>query len=175
MTDSIHWEESSAPLLRQGEILRGCVVPIILNEVTEELQVQKRDLIMVTQSCDLQKAQDLQPVALCPVFSTSEWDKVLPEARVKNQWDNVAKKRRPSIHLLPPLPDDPIRLAVDLRQIYSLTFRYVREHATALGTRLRLKSPYREDFSHDFGAFYSRVAVPRPGDPDWIAVTPPAL
>jgi hypothetical protein len=153
----------------QGELLPGCRVFVAPEEIVPDekqlVEFQARDLIIVTQSCDLQKARDQDPIALCPVFPRSVWETMDATLR-KGEWKRVEKKQRLGIHLLPPFPDDSEQLAVDLRQIYSVSARYLRKHTAGLGERRRLRSPFREDFSQVFGAFYSRVALPRPGDPD---------
>ena len=51
-------------------------------------------------------------------------------------------------------------LVVDFREIYSLPYKYLEEHATGLGQRWRLKSPFLEHFSQAFARFYMRVGLP---------------
>jgi hypothetical protein len=168
VTESIHWEDGSTPSPRQGEILRKCLVPVLPEDIVfgtpTTIDFEERDLITVTQSCDLKDMSDTDDVALCPVHSMSAWEEMDPQFARKNEWENVRKKRRKGIYLLPPLPGDSRGLVVDFRGIVSLSARYVRKHAAELGTRHRLKSPFREDFSGEFGAFFSRVALP--GDDD---------
>ena len=49
---------------------------------------------------------------------------------------------------------------VDFREIYSLPFEYLVKHATELGPRWRLKSPFLEHFSQAFARFFMRVGLP---------------
>lgn len=51
-------------------------------------------------------------------------------------------------------------LVVDFRQIYSLPYEYILKHATELGSRCRLKSPYLEHFSQAFAKLFMRVGLP---------------
>jgi hypothetical protein len=169
VTESIHWEEGSTSTPRQGEILPACLVPILPEEFGVDrgpmtIECEERDLITLTQSCDLRDSEEAGLLALCPILSTRALEEKDRKFARKGFWEEVRKKRHEGLYLLEPLPGDSSPLMVDFREIISLSARYVRKRAATLGTRHRLKSPFREDFSSAFGAFYSRVALPRPGE-----------
>lgn len=73
------------------------------------------------------------------------------------------KGRTEGLHLLAS-PENPENnreaLVVDLRQIYTLPYEYLLKHATDLGSRWRLKSPYLEHFSQAFARLFMRVGLP---------------
>ena len=61
----------------------------------------------------------------------------------------------------PLAPEDNRRaLVVDFREIYSLPHDYLIDHATRLGPRWRLMSPFLEHFSQAFARFFMRVGLP---------------
>jgi hypothetical protein len=70
------WEEVSGSALLQGDLLRDCVVPIMPanfepphdDEAGEyRFTAEIYDLIVVTQSCDLEQNK-VPVVATCPIF-----------------------------------------------------------------------------------------------------------
>jgi hypothetical protein len=88
---------------------------------------------------------------------------VNPGFAKKGRWNEVLKGRVEGLHLLasPAAPDDSHQaLVVDFREIYSLPYAYLAAHATRLGPRWRLRSPYLEHFSPAFARFFMRVGLP---------------
>lgn len=61
--------------------------------------------------------------------------------------------------------DNQLALVVDFRQIFSLPVHYLKRHASSLGDRRRLKSPYLEHFSQSFARFFMRIGLPLPIPP----------
>jgi len=49
---------------------------------------------------------------------------------------------------------------VNFREIVNLPVVYLRQHATGLGDRYRLQSPFLEHFSQAFARFFMRVGLP---------------
>ena len=160
------WTSVDEAILAQGDYLPGCRVPVFpldfdrAERTTAELD--KADLIIVTQSCDLSNLK-VGFVALCLMHSISRFEEVNPNFKKKGQWEQVRKGRVEGLHLLAS-PDEPKNnreaLVVDYRQIYSLPFSYLTRHATALGDRRRLQSPFLEHFSQAFARFFMRVGLP---------------
>jgi hypothetical protein len=160
------WTGVDEASLAQGDYLPGCRVPVFpLDFDTAErttAELDKADLIIVTQSCDLSNLK-VGFVALCPIHSISRFEEVNPNFKKKGQWEHVRKGRVEGLHLLAS-PVDPadnrLALVVDFRQIYSLPFSYLTGHAKALGNRHRLQSPFLEHFSQAFARFFMRVGLP---------------
>lgn len=84
MTIEPFWVQINESTLRQGDYLPGCLVPIPVfdpttfgekdNETKDvEIDVQEFDLIVVTQSCDLDNKK-VNQVILCPIFPIVEYE-----------------------------------------------------------------------------------------------------
>lgn len=161
------WSVVNGPSLAQGDILPGCLLPVLLEEplpsdTPYEQDVLSARLIVVSQSCDLENNK-LVFVALCPVQTISEFQSQNPEFASKAKWEEVRKGRRDALHLLasPESPDSNMAAyVVNFGHIVSLPLAYLTEHANALGERWRLKSPYLEHFSQAFARFFMRVGLP---------------
>jgi hypothetical protein len=160
------WVEADGELLRQGDHLPRCLVPVFGSDVgtagTHEVVADEYDLIVVTQSCDLEQRK-VRLVATCPIFTIPEFETVNPAFAKKGRWNEVLKGRVEGLHLLasPIVPENNRdALVVDFREIYSLPFDYLALHANQLGARWRLRSPYLEHFSQAFARFFMRVGLP---------------
>lgn len=172
MTVEPFWIKVSEENLRQGDYLPDCLVPIPIFDPDNfsknpegqaiDVEVRELDLIVLTQSCDLEN-QKAQFVALCPIYPIVEFEKVNPDFTRKGKWNDVRRGRLEGLHLLAsPLAPSNNRdaLVVDFRQIYSLPFAYLIEHAEKIGSRWRLQSPFLEHFSQTFARFFMRVGLP---------------
>jgi len=162
------WTPARGAALAQGDLLPDCLVPVFLAEpdllsVETAAQILKRaQLIVVTQSCDLEN-RGVEFVALCPIHTLYEFEAWNPEFTKKGQWENVRKGRIEGLHLLASAeqPDDNrAALVVDFGQIVSVPFAYLAKHADSLGQRWRLDSPFLEHFSQAFARFFMRVGLP---------------
>ena len=96
-----------------------------------DLPLVQADLIVVTQSCDLEN-HNVQFVALCPIHTLEAFEAINPEFRRRGQWESVRKGRVEGLHLLGS-PTDPDNnrdaLVVDFGHIVSLPFEYLDHHA----------------------------------------------
>lgn len=161
------WIQVASDLLAQGDLLRNCFVPVFPPDFgttlsPQEVPVATANLIVVTQSCDLE-SRKVALVALCPIHSLSEFEASNPDFTKKGAWEEVRQGRREGLHLLPSptLPQNNREaLVVDFRQIISLPLAYLMSHARDLGSRWRLQSPYLEHFSQAFARFFMRVGLP---------------
>ncbi len=156
--------------IEQGDILEGCPVfqpPDDLTvKATEELSTatfmwNERDVIVMTQSCDLVKGQEkgVDDVLVCVIWKRSELTGHL--AKIEGMED-ARKGRLPACHLLAASEvsgfEREVRV-VDFRKVYSLPVGFVRKRA-AMCKRLRLLPPYREHLSQSFARFFMRVGLP---------------
>jgi len=161
------WEATSGADLRQGELLPLCPVPVVQEKPvadapTQTVPIRRYNLIIVTQSCDLDQ-QKARLVALCPIFPITRFEEINEEMKRKGRWEEVRKGRVEGLHLLasPTNPtDNRESLVVDFREIYSLPFELLVQHALDIGQRWQLKSPYLEHFSQAFARFFMRVGLP---------------
>ena len=119
-------------------------------------------LIVMTQSCDLVTAKT-GLVALCTVYTITDFESANPAFAKKGAWEEVRKGRREGLYLLAS-PTNPTisreALVVNFRELVSLPVGYLRNHATSLGERWRLQSPFVEHFSQAFARFFMRVGLP---------------
>lgn len=161
------WKSAADTTLRQGEYLVNCPVPILkemplLHSPTQAVEVKVYDLIIVTQSCDLEQGK-AQFVALCPIFPLDVYEAINPELKAKGRWEQVRKGRVEGLHLLssPTNPENNREaLVVDFGEIHSLPFDLLVNHAQKVKPRWRLKPPYLEHFSQAFARFFMRVGLP---------------
>ena len=167
-TTTLWWEMVEGPSLLQGDWLSGCFVPVIPadfdpgNTEEPEILVEVRNVIVLTQSCDLEN--DKAPfIAVCPIHTLSEWEAINPEYKKKGSWERVRQGRVEGLHMLAGLSgpqDNHDSLVVDFRQIYSLPIGYLKSHAERSGSRPRLRSPFLEHFAQAFARFFMRVGLP---------------
>lgn len=169
------WTPINEPVLRQGDLLPGCSIPEFPPDFALEaktalvVQVDQADLIVITQSCDLEHG-GLSLVAMCPVWSIPAFEAAQaaqggsrPGKASRDFWNNVRKGRSSTLHLLasPTNPADArSALVVDFRAIYSLPNAYLTRHAEQAGDRWRLRSPFLEHFSQAFARSFMRVGLP---------------
>lgn len=167
MTIEPFWDKTEGPTLRQGDYLWRCLVPRFSpsfseNSEIQEVEVREFDLIILTQSCDLENKK-ARLVALSPIYLISKFEQANPDYAKKGRWEEVRRGRVEGLHLLAS-PDNPANnreaLVVDFREIYSLPYEYLVKHATELGSRWRLKSPFLEHFSQGFARLFMRVGLP---------------
>jgi hypothetical protein len=160
------WIGVNEVALRQDDYLPHCLVPVFSPDQiatdTQDVAVDDFDLILLTQSCDLEQ-QKVRLVAACPIYPVAEFEAANPTFARKGRWNEVLKGRVEGLHLLA-APTDPANnreaLVVDFREIYSLPFGYFAARAAQLGPRWRLRSPYLEHFSQAFARFFMRVGLP---------------
>ena len=163
------WSKVTGKTLAQGDLLTGCLVPQFAADfgtggegAAETLAVGEQNLVIVTQSCDLENSK-VELVAMCPAYTLDEFEAHNPKFKTKGHWELVRKGRLEGLHLLGN-PDDPENnrgsLVVDFGQIFSLPPAYLEKKAEMAGERLRLDSPYLEHFSQAFARYFMRVGLP---------------
>ena len=171
-----YWDRVSGevhPLLAQGDYLPECLVPDIgpdfapegvaagdVIDAKEAVDVRAYDLIIVTQSCDLENKR-APLVALCPIYGLREFE--AKNASMKGKWNEVRKGKIEGLHLVSSFdkPSKPTECqVVNFREVYSLPVSYLERRATRLSERWRLSSPFLEHFSQGFARFFMRVGLP---------------
>jgi hypothetical protein len=161
------WVGIQSADLAQGDLLPACYVPDFppdfgSRDVGNEVQISEADLIVVTQSCDLENKK-VAFVALCPINTVTVFEQFNPIFKKKGVWEEVRQGRREGLYLVPS-PEHPesshAALVIDFRQIISLPVGYVTAHASRAGPRWRLQSPYLEHFSQALARFFMRVGLP---------------
>ena len=161
------WRSISGIDLMQGDILDYCAIALVpdgfsLASDSNEIQVETRRLIVMTQSCDLSNNKSTY-AALCPVFTLPELQQVNPRLAQRGKWEEIRRAKIEGLYMLPSVTDPAINrdaLVVDFRMIVSLPIGYLSRHAGELVGRPRLQSPYVEHFSQSFARFFMRVGLP---------------
>ncbi|MEZ2278875.1 MAG: hypothetical protein ACBR12_18395 [Microcoleus sp.] len=138
------WVQVNESTLRQGDYLPGCLVlipvfdPINFGKNSEiqdvQIELNELDLIILTQSCDLDSKKVAQ-VVLCAIYPISEFEENNEAFKKKGKWNEVLRGRIEGLHLLasPANPDNNKEaLVVDFREIQTLPYEYVLKHASNL-------------------------------------------
>jgi hypothetical protein len=157
--------------LEQGDILLSCPVFLIPPAALQDpdkhpVTVQRQNVIVMTQSCDLAMRADgkcaVEDVILSPVYTRAELSghKVYGKSQ---GWEEARKGRHAGYHVLNlcNIPSHELDcLLVDLRRVFTLSVELVRDLAGKHSPRLRLLPPYREHLSQSFARFFMRVGLP---------------
>ena len=121
-----------------------------------EGKVREYDVIVVTQSCDLEKGK-IETVLVCPVISIDKFD------QSKDNKEKIRRGFMPGYHMLNSCALDgftsPIKI-VSIRQVFGLPFDYIQNMASHSRPRLRLLPPYREHLAQAFARFIMRIGLP---------------
>jgi len=159
--------------IKQGDILENCPVLILPSELTlessghtdypYEVPFEGRDVIVVSQTCDMVKGQEtISEVLLCTIWKMSDFEPENPMSKKEN-WEHARKGRMPGFHVLNMCDLHGFKRdfsIVDFRRAHSLPLDFVRKIAVKLGKRIRLLPPYREHLSQAFARFFMRVGLP---------------
>jgi len=91
------WIAVNEPTLRQGDWLPRCLVPtfgpqFVADGSPQEMAAHEFDLIVVTQSCDLEQRK-VRLVACIPIFGVAEFEATNPAFARKGRWNDVLKGR----------------------------------------------------------------------------------
>ena len=90
-----------------------------------------------------------------PIYSLSEFEAVnsaFAQGALERGPERPSRGPAPAASLTA-LDDNRQALVVDFREIYSLSYDYLTNHASRLGSRWRLKFPFLEHFSQAFAQF----------------------
>lgn len=154
--------------ISQGDIIENCPVVIIPptgdidggDEI--EVTIQKIDVIVMTQACDLEQG-NVNDVILCGIAKASEVRTKSGKKPDAGFFKGVKDGKNVSLHLLNEYHNDFLSCehrVVDLRQLYSLPLDTLKVIANNRGNRLRLLPPYREHLSQAFARVFMRVGLP---------------
>jgi hypothetical protein len=155
--------------IEQGDIFEHCPVFLPPDDLadhdlnTAEFRWEERDLIVLSQTCDLVKGREkVIDVLLCAVWNRSEFTSGhLATAR---GMEDARRGSLPGFHIIAanegPMSFEREVRVVDFRRVYSLPISFLRRFATDQEDHLRLLPPYREHLSQAFARFFMRVGLP---------------
>jgi hypothetical protein len=161
------WSRVAGEHLAQGDYLPDCPVPVFpvdygKTEGDSSVGVRHVDLIVVTQSCDLENKK-VTLVAMCPIWTIEQLKKVDEKFGKADRLEEIRKGKFEALHMLSSTETAAnnwdVRI-VDFREIHSLPVQFLGSHARKLEMRWRLRSPYLEHFSQAFARFFMRVGLP---------------
>lgn len=153
--------------LHQGDILRN--FPIAMVQAVRSADgkpnvfIETRDVIVLTQTCDLPKAAQtsvlLAQLVSYDQFCVDNGPEVQGEKYRKKLVENVLQ---PFFLLRPSEHDDSFPWSiVSFRDLHVAPKEEVQLFAASLGDgRMRLDSPYREHLSQSYARFMMRVGLP---------------
>ncbi len=164
--------------ISQGDIIEDCPVVIIppkgdIDDGDEiEATIQKIDVIVMTQACDLEQGK-VTDVILCGVANVNEIRTQKGKLADRGYLKEIKNGRVVSLHLLDKYDNEVLSCehrVVDLRQLYSLPLDTLKAFAKKRGNRLRLLPPYREHLSQAFARVFMRVGLPSDIDVEKIKI-----
>ena len=175
MPDSPDWYEvTQGSELLQGDLLRDCPIPRVRGlehwplraGQPLEVDIDREDVIIVSQSCDLANDK-IDDVVLAQVL---DWAVACRElirqgntfARSRNFRRALVAGNIPSLSLLHKHDRVPMLgwSIVDFHRLFVLPKPVVLAVARAAGPRLRLRSPYREHLAQALARYFMRVGLP---------------
>jgi hypothetical protein len=160
--------------IEQGDLLNNFPIlkpPISLIEAAAEHSDLEPDapyleynVIVLTQSCDLEFMPDYGIVILCPRYD-------LRKARTRkgnrlynnNGWNHLRRGQYIGSHLINSCNMKDYEFfyqVVDFQTIFTVPYSHVREVANNQGNRVRLLPPYREHLAQAFARQFMRIGLP---------------
>lgn len=154
--------------IQQGDFFFSCPVIVSTSKITEDAeltidaQVDDYDVIVMSQSCDLEHDK-LDAALVCPTWVLSEVAKAIPRFANAKDCEAVRQGNVPGFHMLNAcklegFTTSEVRL-VSFRQIFSVPLNYLK-HRAKDRPRLRLLPPYREQLAQAFARYFMRVGLP---------------
>ena len=156
--------------MQQGDIIEH--VPIFQPKTLETewpqphavFDWEERDIVILTQSCDLVKGREkTNTVLACAVWTQSDLEAHSSQLVTPRSLEDLRRGNLPAFHMLAAcdIPD----MVRDLRIVafqtpVSLPVAFARSMAEIDPDRLRVLPPYREHLSQAFARYFMRVGLP---------------
>jgi len=165
-TSSTWYRLSDSSILEQGDILFG--FPLLTARYDEQktsatVDQESLDLIVLTQSCDLENGKVTRILA-APIVSLSDW--LLENPFDLDRLEEIRRGFDTSLYLLPSWPSGPKELekdrVVDFGHLQTIEAAQVNQFIGGLTKRERvtLVSPALEHFSQAVARSFMRVGLP---------------
>lgn len=167
---SFKWFEivSKSSMLHQGDFVEDCpiVVPPVNFEADQDILVKNLNAIIMSQSCDLENGK-IEIVLVCPYYNLEYFLNSHPTSKNggekgrKKTIENLAQGNFPSYHLLNKFDNESSDyIVVDFKNVYGVSFDFLKNKLEKVDSRLRLLPPYREHLSQAFARYFMRVGLP---------------
>ncbi|MCX5889456.1 MAG: hypothetical protein NTY36_08385 [Deltaproteobacteria bacterium] len=154
--------------LRQGDLIENC--PIII-PISSDIKpggsptiadIISFDVIVMTQSCDLQQFK-VGWVVVCAVWPLQEIGRKNDIFRSNRGKEALRQGNMVGFHLLNKIERPGFERdyqIVDFRELHTVPFSFLTEFVKGKKQRIRLLPPYREHLSQAFARFFMRVGLP---------------
>jgi len=155
---------STSSIPGQGDILFD--FPLLIarhdeQEASMTVDQESLDLIVLTQSCDLENGK-VTRILVAPAVSLSDW--LLENPFDLNRLEEIRRGFDTSLYLLPSWPSGPKELekdrVVDFGHLQTIDAAQVNQFVEKLGERVTLISPALEHFSQAVARSFMRVGLP---------------
>jgi hypothetical protein len=147
--------------LQQGDFIDRYDIVRGPEKSSGEILVDKYDLIVITQSCDIPKSTTTH-IVLCPVISLEQAVKIWPRLQHEKEKEKLRRGLFYNIHLLNKCEEQEFErpyTIVSFGRIFEIPkadlLSFIKDK-----TRLRLLPPYREHLAQAFARFFMRVGLP---------------
>ncbi|MCE5209615.1 MAG: hypothetical protein LLG42_15070 [Chloroflexi bacterium] len=151
--------------MEQGDFIDNFPMPMVpvkpfsINEnQSNQLLLENYNVIILSQSCDLNKYGDEDDVILCPRQNFIETNQ-----NNKDDWKKLVSGRIISLHLINKSDIENYSFdyqIVALNHIFPIPFGYVKEIAKQSSQRIRMLPPYREYLAQAFARQFLRIGLP---------------
>ncbi len=155
--------------LSQGDLIASCPVLMpptaahfVEKKDTVDLDVAVYDVVVVTQSCDLDQGK-INQVLVCPVHSLDQFGEWHANFKEPGPREEMRRGYLARYHMLAASKvgglERPISV-VDFTSVHALPLQFLKDLLAEADQRLQLISPYTEHLSQAFAHFFMRVALP---------------
>jgi len=151
--------------IEQGDFIEECPIiipPKKLDQKKYNLDVKVFDVIIVSQSCDIEQDK-IEYILVCRFYPLSKIEKFNSLLKTAVGKEILRRGNYNGLHLLNKCEfEEKISdyIIVDFRNVYSIYKQFLFEFVKTKEKRLRLLSPYREHLSQAFARFFMRIGLP---------------
>jgi hypothetical protein len=126
-------------------------------------KAERFNVIVMTQSCDLERFDDEQEIILTPRFDYSKISRKENAFQGRGGWKDLRAGRIVGALLLASCDLDGHvfeHQVVNLQVVFSVPLGVVKDIAESRGERIRLQPPFREHLAQAFARQFMRVGLP---------------
>ena len=159
--------------ITQGDIIKGCPVPILKNFIGDETdkiidaEIETIDGIIMTQACDIANNK-VDNIILCGIIPKDDFEKQMLEQgrsskEIKRNIEGIIRGQQNAFHIINNYKTKEFSqdyYIINFKDIFSIPVELAKNIAQTNGKRLRLCPPYREHLSQAFARYFMRVGLP---------------
>lgn len=159
--------------ITQGDIIKGCPVPILKNFIGNEegqvidAEIETIDGIIMTQACDIANNK-VDNIILCGIIPKDDFEvQMMKQGKnskeIKKNIESIMRGQQNAFHIINNYKTEDFSqdyYIINFKDIFSIPVELAKEIALGNGKRLRLCPPYREHLSQAFARYFMRVGLP---------------